>query len=144
MRSAELLKALSNLCERIPFQGSLGFKLLSIEPTILRFDMRKDLIGHPTYGRLHGGVISTALDSVGGLAIMVAIAEKHPDESVQTIMVQRFSRLGTIDLRTDFLRPVNEGRKLVLAVEPRFVRGWDRILLPLLKSRDWEEESDRA
>jgi uncharacterized protein (TIGR00369 family) len=61
------------------------------------------LIGHYAYGRLHGGVISAVLDAMGGLAVMVAIAEHHPHDSAQQVM-HRFARLGTIDLRVDFLR----------------------------------------
>ena len=65
--------------------------------------MRPDLVGHYTYGRLHGGVISAVLDALGGLALMVAIAERHPADNALQVM-HRFSRMGTIDLRIDFLR----------------------------------------
>ena len=56
------------------------------------------------HGRLHGGVISAGLDSMGGLAVMAAIGARHMDEApVQRL--QRFAKLGTIDLRIDYLRP---------------------------------------
>jgi uncharacterized protein (TIGR00369 family) len=35
---------------------------------------------------------------------MVALGEKHADESAEQVM-HRFTRLGTIDLRVDYLRP---------------------------------------
>jgi uncharacterized protein (TIGR00369 family) len=41
---------------------------------------------------------------MAGLAIMVALGDKHLDESAEQVM-HRFSRLGTIDLRIDYLRP---------------------------------------
>lgn len=105
-RQEALEVAVRRLCETlIPFQRLLGFSLVSVAPAALRFDIRKDLVGHPVYGRLHGGVVSTALDSIGGVAMMVAVADKFPDESIDHIMSHRFARLGTIDLRTDFLRP---------------------------------------
>jgi len=66
--------------------------------------MRPELVGHYQHGRLHGGVISATLDAMAGLAIMVALGEKHPEESADQVM-HRFSRLGTIDLRVDYLRP---------------------------------------
>ena len=66
--------------------------------------MRPELVGHYAYGRLHGGVISAVLDSLGGLTPMAAIAERHPNDSAQQVM-HRFARMGTIDLRIDFLRP---------------------------------------
>jgi uncharacterized protein (TIGR00369 family) len=65
--------------------------------------MRPELVGHYQHGRLHGGVISATLDAMAGLAIMVALGEKHPEESAEQVM-HRFSRLGTIDLRIDYLR----------------------------------------
>lgn len=90
----------------IAFNQLLGMKVGSLDPagSTIRFDMRAELIGHYPTGRLHGGVIASALDATGGLALMCAIAEKHRDESAAQVMA-RFGRFGTIDLRTDFLRP---------------------------------------
>jgi uncharacterized protein (TIGR00369 family) len=91
--------------QRISFNQVLGLRVQSIAPPApsLRFDMRPELVGHFLYGRLHGGVISAALDATGGLALMAAIAEKHPADTAEQVL-QRFSRMGTIDLRIDFLR----------------------------------------
>jgi uncharacterized protein (TIGR00369 family) len=69
----------------------------------LRLDMRPELVGHYAYGRLHGGVISASLDALAGMALMVALGEKHNDESADQVM-HRFGRMGTIDLRVDVLR----------------------------------------
>jgi uncharacterized protein (TIGR00369 family) len=99
--------ALTELFEqKITFNRTLGLKVLRIGPggPQLRFDMRPELVGHYQYGRLHGGVISATLDALAGLAIMVALGEKHADESAEQVM-HRFARLGTIDLRVDYLRP---------------------------------------
>ena len=84
-----------------PAQGFTGHG--DVGPT-LRFDMRPELVGHYLYGRLHGGAISATLDALGGLAVMWAIAEKHADEPAAQVM-HRFAKLGTIDLRIDYLRP---------------------------------------
>lgn len=99
--------ALTDLFEqRISFNRTLGLKVLRLGPggPQLRFDMQPELVGHYQYGRLHGGVISATLDAVAGLAMMVALGEKHADETSDQVM-QRFTRLGTIDLRIDYLRP---------------------------------------
>jgi uncharacterized protein (TIGR00369 family) len=104
---ARLDAALTELFEQqIRFNQVLGLKLLghTDKGPSLRFEMRPDLIGHHLYGRLHGGVISAALDAMGGLALMWAIAEKHPDEAAAQVM-HRYAKLGTIDLRVDYLRP---------------------------------------
>ena len=98
--------ALADLFEqRITFNQILGLKVVALSPGLptTRFDMRPELVGHYLYGRLHGGVISSVLDAMGGLALMVAIGEKHADESTAQVM-HRFGRMGTIDLRVDFLR----------------------------------------
>ena len=91
---------------QITFNQVLGLKIVSVKPGHVRgrFEMRPELVGHFTYGRLHGGVISSVLDAMGGLALMVAIAEHHPHDSAMQVM-HRFARMGTIDLRVDFLRP---------------------------------------
>lgn len=96
---------LVDLVERkITFNQLLGLKVLSLRPQYLvRFDMRPELVGHYHYGRLHGGVISATLDALGGCVLMLAIAEKHPAESAEQVM-HRFLKMGTIDLRVDFLR----------------------------------------
>jgi uncharacterized protein (TIGR00369 family) len=91
--------------QHIKFNALLGLKIDSVRAGAVRgsFEMRPDLVGHFTHGRLHGGVISAVLDATAGLALMAAIAERHPTESATQVM-HRFSRMGTIDLRIDFLR----------------------------------------
>ena len=103
---AKLDAALTHLFEQqITFNQVLGIKVVSLGPggPKLRFDMRPELVGHCLHNRLHGGVISATLDTMGGLAVMHAVGEKHADETALQMM-QRFTRLGTIDLRVDYLR----------------------------------------
>ncbi len=109
-RSAAVQKkfhdAMRELWERrISFNKLLGLKVLSLDPADVRarLDMRPELVGHYANGRLHGGVISASLDALAGMALMVALGEKHCDESAEQVM-HRFGRMGTIDLRVDFLR----------------------------------------
>ncbi|MDP1900502.1 MAG: thioesterase family protein [Rubrivivax sp.] len=115
---ARLDAALVDLFEtRITFNQILGLKVASVKPGDVRarFDMRPELVGHYTYGRLHGGVISSVLDAMGGLTLMVAIAERHPHDDTQQVM-HRFIKMGTIDLRVDFLRQ-GLGRHFVATAE---------------------------
>lgn len=90
----------------IAFNKVIGFTIESFDPAEprVRFDMKPELVGHFVYGRLHGGVISATLDAMGGLAVTAGIGEKHPSETAEQIM-QRFAKVGTIDLRIDYLRP---------------------------------------
>ncbi len=90
---------------RFPFNKLIGLRVDSFDPESPRilFEMRPELVGSYLHNRLHGGVIATALDTVGGFAVAVAIAEKHANETTEQI-VTRFGRFGTIDMRVDFLR----------------------------------------
>ena len=92
--------------EKIVFNHLLGLKITSLLPdkVTARIDMRRELVGHYTYNRVHGGVISAGLDAMGGLAVMAAIGARHMDEPPLQ-RLQRFAKLGTIDLRVDYLRP---------------------------------------
>ncbi|GAB3187003.1 thioesterase family protein [Hydrogenophaga aquatica] len=92
--------------QKIVFNTVLGLKITSITPELVtaRIDMRNELVGHYAYNRIHGGVISAGLDAMGGLAVMAAIGARHMDESPEQ-RLHRFAKLGTIDLRIDYLRP---------------------------------------
>jgi uncharacterized protein (TIGR00369 family) len=92
--------------EKIVFNQVLGLRITSLMPerVTARIDMRPELVGHYAYNRLHGGVISAGLDAMGGLAVMAAIGARHMDEAPLQ-RLHRFAKLGTIDLRVDYLRP---------------------------------------
>lgn len=98
---------------RISFNETLGVKVVSFDPAApkVRIDMRPALVGHASSGRLHGGVTAAVLDATAGLALMVAIAERHCDETATQVM-HRCARMGTIDLRIDFLRQAIGGHFL--------------------------------
>ena len=88
------------------FNQVLGLKITSIatDHACGRIEMRRELIGHYSHNRIHGGVISASLDAMGGLAVMAAIGARHMDEAPRERLA-RFGKLGTIDLRIDYLRP---------------------------------------
>ena len=92
--------------EKITFNRVLGLKITLLTPERVagRITMTDQLVGHYAYNRIHGGVISAGLDAMGGLAVMAAIGARHMDESPLQ-RLQRFAKLGTIDLRVDYLRP---------------------------------------
>lgn len=92
--------------DKILFNRVLGLKIAELRPdrVLGRIAMKPDLVGHYTFNRLHGGVISAGLDAMGGLAVMAAIGARHMDEPPAQ-RLHRFGKLGTIDLRIDYLRP---------------------------------------
>ena len=106
--------------EHIAFNKYLGLKVESFDPDApkLRFDMRPELVGNPARQILHGGVISATLDVAGGFAIMLALAAD------MTGIPTSFPKMGTIDLRVDYLLP---GRGKYFVATARIVRKGKRI-----------------
>jgi uncharacterized protein (TIGR00369 family) len=103
----EFIRAITKIFEEdIVFNRTLGLKITSVTPLGVsgRIAMRPELVGHPSYNRIHGGVISAGLDAMGGLAVLAAIGARHMDEAIEA-RLHRFAKLGTIDLRIDYLRP---------------------------------------
>ena len=103
----EFVEALRYIFEhKVVFNSVLGLQITSLAPARVtaRIDMRHELVGHFGHNRIHGGVISAGLDTMGGLAVMAAIGARHMDEPPLQ-RLQRFAKLGTIDLRVDYLRP---------------------------------------
>jgi uncharacterized protein (TIGR00369 family) len=92
--------------ERMPFNRILGIDVLSLhhDRPELRFDMRPELVGNYVRNILHGGVISSVLDVTGGLVAFLGVQKKLRGKPVDEVL-ERFARIGTIDLRIDYLRP---------------------------------------
>ena len=120
--------------ERIPFNRVIGLRIdrLAVDGVEGSLEMRPELIGHSGHQRLHGGVISAALDSMAGLAIMVAIGARHMDETPAE-RVQRFAKLGTIDLRVDYLRPAVGER---FTIDAEVLRLGSRVASTRMSFRD--------
>jgi uncharacterized protein (TIGR00369 family) len=104
---AEFVAGLKTLFEeKIVFNQVLGLNVTSVKPdrVVATIAMKRELVGHYSHNRLHGGVISAGLDAMGGLACMAAIGARHMNETPEQRLM-RFAKLGTIDLRVDYLRP---------------------------------------
>ncbi len=92
--------------EKIPFNKVLGIQVaaISYDRVKIVFNMRDELIGNYMRGTLHGGVISSVIDVTGGLAAFMGLQRRMSDKNLDAKLA-RFGRLGTIDLRVDYLRP---------------------------------------
>ena len=101
---AALEKALTDGFAAVPFHHLLGLEVIRQTPNSsqIRVKMRPDLMGNVLHRRLHGGVTATILDAAGGFSICVAMAEKFCDEDMEQLS-HRFARIGTIDMRIDYL-----------------------------------------
>lgn len=102
----QLLTVVKAIFEQIPFNNYLGMKIesLDMDGICMRIDMREELVGNFMQGILHGGVISSVLDVLGGMTAFMTLLKKMEDVPDQE-KVQRLAEFGTIDLRIDFLRP---------------------------------------
>jgi len=104
---------LAKICESyIPFNKLLGLRCLEIEDGRVRVELpyRSELVGNPEIPALHGGAISSTLDTTGGLAVW---SQAGPND-----------RVSTIDLRVDYLRP---GRAEPLIAVAKVVRLGNRV-----------------
>jgi uncharacterized protein (TIGR00369 family) len=86
--------------ESIPHAKALGMEFVEIGDGVAELTMPYDarLVGDPRTGVVHGGAISTLMDTCGGAAVM-----SHPANPGGT---------ATIDLRIDYMRAATPGQRL--------------------------------
>ncbi|MBW2138670.1 MAG: thioesterase family protein [Deltaproteobacteria bacterium] len=133
-----LTKVLKDIYEeRIPFNRVFGLRMLSLDPSSIRvrFNMRDELIGNYVKGILHGGVISATLDATGGLIASMDLLKKLAGRPLEEVE-ERMSRVGTIDLRIDFLRP-GVGQYFVASGD--VMRAGRRVTVTRMELRNDEE-----
>lgn len=126
MNKAEIYQQIADLwTEQMPFNKLLGFKITRLSPveSEVSFDWQDTLIGNPLQKILHGGVTASALDLVGG-AVVAANMIEDLDEISPEVIQKQLMRLGTIDLRTDYLRP-GRGEKFVATA--RIIRNGKKV-----------------
>ena len=89
----------------IPHSNALGLALeeLGDAHAVMRLPWAERLVGNPETGVLHGGVITTLMDTACGAAAMCALQDPVP--------------FATLDLRIDYLRPATPRRELFARAE---------------------------
>ena len=102
------IEAAVHFFEQIPFNQFIGLEAvyLGSDRCEFRLAMQKNLIGNWAKGILHGGVIASALDVAGGAMSFIG-AWDYLDSKNATAeeRARRLARVGTIDMRVDYLRP---------------------------------------
>jgi uncharacterized protein (TIGR00369 family) len=124
--SDDLLALARDMFEsKIAFNRLLGLKILSVgeNQASTRIDMRDEFIGNHARGILHGGVISATLDATAGLVAFTSLLQGSEAETLEE-RIARFARVGTIDMRVDYLRP---GRGTYFIASARTLRKGSRV-----------------
>ncbi|MCO7226299.1 thioesterase family protein [Pleionea sp. CnH1-48] len=106
IENKEIIQLAEKFCNSIPFNLHIGlhFSRLDVEACEVNFDFKPELVGNFVQGILHGGVISSAMDVAGGAMAAMGVLQRNQNASLEELQ-ERFAKLGTIDLRVDFLRP---------------------------------------
>ena len=99
--------------EFVPFNKFLGITVDEASEGYVRLQLpfRNEYIGDASRPALHGGVISTLIDTAGGFAVWTQLA------SIE-------DRVSTIDLRVDYLAP---GAPEPLCADATIVRVGNRV-----------------
>ena len=102
---AEDTKRIVTALQSLPHNAKLGIRVVDIAPgrctTYIEF--RPELVGDPSRGVLHGGVVTTLIDATAGGAVYASVA---PDRS-----------LATLDMRIDYLKPAKPDERLYATAE---------------------------
>ncbi|WP_246722772.1 thioesterase family protein [Aliikangiella sp. G2MR2-5] len=110
---------------KIPFNQVVGFRFneLSRESCRISFEHKPELVGNFVHGMLHGGVTATALDVVGGAMAAAGMMQKNINASQEEIG-KKLAKIGTIDLRVDYLRP---GKGKSFYATARLLRSGNKV-----------------
>lgn len=124
MFDQDLLKKV--IMDFIPFCRHLGFEVIEISDgfAIIKVPFQDFFVGDPRVGRLHGGVVSTLIDTVGGVAGM-------------TTLVSAEDQISTIDMRVDYLKPAKSED---LFGSGKIIRSGNRIVVTEMKV--WQSNPD--
>jgi acyl-coenzyme A thioesterase PaaI-like protein len=141
VKSPEEIKAIAQgIYDGVPFLNWLGVKVREASPerVMASFEAREDLIGNPHPYILHGGVISTVMDSVGGLVGILKYLDSvktQGDQDAYDQAVERVNMMATIDMRSDFLSP---GRGKEFFCEGTVLRLGRHVVVSRMECRNEE------
>jgi uncharacterized protein (TIGR00369 family) len=122
--------------EQMPFNQLLGIRVThyDFERVELRIGMEGKLVGNPFHSILHGGVTASLLDVAGGMIVAASCLDELEDFS-PSYLKERFSRLGTIDLRVDYLRP---GRGTEFIATAHIIRSGSKVAVARMELHNEE------
>jgi uncharacterized protein (TIGR00369 family) len=133
---SRVLAAIRRNWEYSPFNRLLGLRIDYVGTGEARVSLlaKPELIGNFHQGILHGGVISSVLDATGGLAVFTSALMRTRGLSLDEI-AHRMARMGTIDLRVDYLRP---GKSQEFRCTGTVIRMGKKVAVPRMELVDQE------
>ena len=125
MNKTMIMQQVSQMWNNVPFNNLLGIYIEKFDhqQAEIRFKWQDKLVGNHVQNILHGGVTATALDFAGGVVAAANIINQLENFDMDKLQAS-LSKLGTIDLRTDFLRP---GRGKEFITTARIIRGGNKV-----------------
>ena len=120
-----LLPFIAQVFDQMPFNRLLGLKVTAFDAdkAEVRFAFDEKLVGNPLQQILHGGVIATVLDTVGGI-MAIASALTRLDNVPHEVLVAKMGKMSTIDMRADYLRP---GRGQEFIATAQVIRSGNKV-----------------
>lgn len=125
MSADALLPFIAQVFDQMPFNRLLGLKVtgFSAEQAEVRFAFKPELVGNPVQQILHGGVIASVLDTVGGI-MAISSALRRLEQVEHEVLVAKMGKMSTIDMRSDYLRP---GRGLEFIATAQVIRSGNKV-----------------
>jgi len=122
----------------LPFNELLGLRITrcDAQASEVRFLLQDKLIGNTAQKILHGGVTASALDLAGATVVAASVIERL-DDVTSTSIQQNLKRFGTIDLRTDYLRP---GRGEEFIVTAHIIRSGSKVAVARMEMHNEKGE----
>jgi uncharacterized protein (TIGR00369 family) len=115
-KAALLINRLKMGFEAAPFVKLMGLEITHADGETVRaeFPMKPELIGNVMQQILHGGVLAAALDTVSGAMGYIGIYQHMKNQGLsREERYERIAKLGTVDMRVDYLRP-GRGEKFIV------------------------------
>ncbi len=119
--------------EKMTFNKLLGFKinLDDINNPKIIMKMNGNLVGNYYFKILHGGAISSILDTVGGVVAMISVLKKFEGNIEE--LPEKLSKISTVDLRVDYLRP---GKGEFFIATAHVIRAGNKVCVNRMELRN--------
>ncbi len=112
-------------CNHMPFNQFLQIEVveLTAQKATIKLPWQDALIGNPIQKIMHGGVVSAILDNVGGMLAAASVIDKLETIDM-AVLTEKLGKAGTIDMRTDYLRP-GKGSAFIASAE--LIRAGNKV-----------------